>query len=372
MRPVTTATDGRSNTTSGRGPVLDVAVDDGWPTGGIGTFTQNVLGGLEELGHHLDRLHAGPLARLSPLTPLRPLTVSAGLNGGGDPRRIFFSPGFYPPARWAGPKVVTVHDLQYLDRAANPSLARTIYFRRVLLPLIARCDRILTVSTESRDAIYEQLGDHSPVVVVGNGVDDNFFTAGASPKQDLAPTQVRFRLTYVGNWMPHKRTDLLVRAVTRAARAVPIELSLPPSPPPEIRAIATAALDNPATDLTVSIRQPLSPADLAAHVADQDLLVLLSRCEGFGLTPLEAQAARTPALVADFGGAKRRLGPDGAHFVDLAADARDIAAVLTDLAPDQTRLSSTVPAGLRNAEGYRWRDVVHRVEGALVDLVRRP
>lgn len=129
--------------------------------------------------------------------------------------------------------------------------------------------------------------------------------------------------------------------------------------------MATAAIDNPATDLTVTIRHPLSAAGLADHVADRDLLVLLSRCEGFGLTPLEAQAARTPALVADFDGARRRLGDDGAHFVDLSADAEEIAWALVELASDRDRRRSTVEPGVRNAESHRWSDVIHRVEHAL-------
>ena len=353
------------------GPMMDarltIATDDVWPpAGGIATFAGEVLGGLERLGHRVSRLSTGPLARLAPLTPARPLSISAGLRR--HRHEIFYSPGFYPPLWWPGPRVVTVHDLQYLRRGPGHSAVRRHYFQRVLLPLIGACDLVLTVSTESRDELRSALGPSPPVEIVGEGVADEFFLAGKRATARERDRRQPLRLVYVGNWLPHKRADLVVAAAGVASRSTPLILSLPRSAPAPVERLIADLEADPSARIEIERRPRLDVAGLAAAVAGADLLLLLSRHEGFGLPPIEAQAARTPVLVADYGGARRRYGDHGAHYVDVDAGARDVAARIVELARHRDLRASTVEAGVANAETHRWSDVAQRVESAIAGL----
>ena len=347
-----------------------IATDDCWPDSGIGTFGEHVLAGLEARGHLLHRLHNEPVGPLARLTPLRPFIISTGLARSNT--ELFFTPGFYPPLLWRGKTAVTIHDLQYLDPEANHSTIRRFYFRFVLVPLIRRADVIITVSEESQDDLRLLLGPDANVVVVGDGVAEEYFEAGRQAKEltdahgedDSDP---RLRLTYVGNWLAHKRQGLMVDAAAEASKVIPIQLTIPDDAPPAIERMITAHRRNPATDINVIRRPKLHVASLAEHVADSDLLLLLSSHEGFGLTPIEAQAARTPVLVSRFRGAVSRFGHGGAHYVDLGADAEEIAARIIKLGDDQRLRRSTVSDGLANAETKRWTQVVDAVEKALLE-----
>ncbi len=353
---------------------LEIATDDCWPPSGIGTFAKQTIEGLERAGHQMTRLSACRLSKLSGFTPLRPAAISAGLLNRRD--LTFYSPGFYPPARWRGPTAVTVHDLQYLNPQANPSIARRRYFQRLVVPLLKRCDLIMTVSPESQDELAELLGPGHPVTVVGDGVDEIYFLEGKRSANVSAPedrteeesADVRFRLTYVGNWLTHKRADVLLAAAVEAGKHRPIELSMPDNPPRAIARQIERASGTVGSNLRLRLRPRLKTADLASHVASSDLLVLLSTHEGFGLTPLEAQAAKTPILVSEFRGARSRYGERGAHFLPVDAPVEAIAQKITDLADDSRLCRSTVEAGTANAESLRWPDVVARVERALTGI----
>ncbi len=346
-------------------PISDLSraalwVDDLWEESGIGTFGHHVLGGLEQLGHVVHRLSPS-VGAWQNLTPARPALLAAALRR--SDATTFFSPGFYPPIGWSGPKIVTVHDLQYLDPRVTPNAAKRLYFRRLLVPALARCDALLTVSAESAEALRAHVPGNPDITVVGEGIESAFFNA----RRDRAQGET-FRVIYVGNWLSHKRVDVIIRACAAAAVAGRrIELSLPGQPP---AAMATLLRETASATFGIHLRDRLGVADLAAEIASHDLLVLASRTEGFGLTPLEAQAAGVPVLVSDFAGARSRFGRDAAHYVDPLAEPAALARRITSLAHDEAELTSTIGAGLQNANRHQWTDVADRVSRVLARVAR--
>ncbi|HYO60798.1 MAG TPA: glycosyltransferase family 1 protein, partial [Actinomycetota bacterium] len=91
---------------------------------------------------------------------------------------------------------------------------------------------------------------------------------------------------------------------------------------------------------------------LPGLLAAAELFCYPSHYEGFGLPPLEAMAAGTPAIAGRYSAAPEVLG-DAAWLVD-PGDADAFAEALRTLATDTALRRSYVVAGKAHAAGYTW------------------
>jgi glycosyltransferase involved in cell wall biosynthesis len=91
---------------------------------------------------------------------------------------------------------------------------------------------------------------------------------------------------------------------------------------------------------------------LPGLLAAAELFCYPSLYEGFGLPPLEAMAAGTPAIVGRYSAASEVLG-DAAWLVD-PHDVDGFAEALRTLADDAALRRSYVVAGKAQAAGYAW------------------
>jgi glycosyltransferase involved in cell wall biosynthesis len=80
---------------------------------------------------------------------------------------------------------------------------------------------------------------------------------------------------------------------------------------------------------------PIADADRAAYYSLADVYVSPSLLEGLGLTPIEAQACGTPAIVTDASSGHEEVGDAG--IVVPARDARALAAAIRALLDDPAR-----------------------------------
>ncbi len=339
-----------------------LVVDDMWPVGGIKTHAEHVLRHLSQDGMPLMSLSSFGCCRLHSISPLRPLTST--VSAFSHRELGFYSPGYHPPLGWRGPRAVTVHDLQYLRYRSSDSSLRRAYFRAVTTRLLLECNVVLTVSGESKEEIDTLLNGAVPVEVVGGGVGPDFFAAGRRFCRSAARRSA-FRIISIGNWLPHKRIPELVQAARRASLRTPIELSLPPLVG-RGAAIGRGLAELASDTLAIEFREHVSDATLARCIAEADLLVFLSREEGLGLPPFEAQAVGTPVLVSDFRGSRDRYGVNGAHYLDADASQAELVSMLLLLMDSPELLHSTVQSGRDNVRDMTWKRVAERVQAALV------
>lgn len=333
-----------------RSPLAVDAADHG---GGIGTHAAGVLPHLAS-AFDLVELRPGGDAT-GPLVPLALAATTTSLKG-----IPFYSPGYLPPLWWRGPTVVTVHDLQYLDAAADPLRRR---YMQTLMHRLRRADRILTVSEESAEELSAHL-DPARITVVGNGVSDAFFAAFDRPR--ARPDDAPPRVVYVGSIMSYKRVDRLIEVIAEVTRLrdETVELSLPAEAVACYGELLTRAPKIQVVDRPAG----LSEETLAAEVADADLLVTLSVAEGFGLPPLEALAAGTRVCAVDLPGARRRYGTT-ATLIDPDAGIVETAHIVADiLDEDAATLAQRRLDGARHASSYRWSDVAERVRGVIEEV----
>ena len=274
--------------------------------------------------------------------------------------------------------VATIHDLiPLLFPLATPRALKTRLFpiyRRLMLEIGARADRIIAVSEASRADIVEHLNippdRHDTVKVIYNGVSPNFVPAPvADPLRD-DPTRPR-TLLYVGRSDPYKNLTLLIQAFAQARQTAPFPLTLkilgPPDPryPEAGQLVKELGLENAVLWAGYQTNSALVKA-----YQDADLVVLPSRYEGFGLPVVEAMACGTPMVCSDIPVLKE-IGGEAAFYTPLGSIpglAEGIMTVLTD-APLRRTL---IARGFEQARLFTWANAARQTIALYKDLAITP
>ena len=225
---------------------------------------------------------------------------------------------FFTPLWARGPRATFVHHVHAdMWRAVmSPGLARLgeVLEQRIAPPLYRR-STVMTPSPSSRDDIVRRLRlppEH--VVAVANGVDERFSPGGERSSTPMVLT--------VGRLVPHKRLDLLVRAVA-AARDQVSGLQLVVVGDGYERPALEAVLDELDATAWVHVLGRVSDDRLVDLYRQAWVVASASQSEGWGMTITEAAACGTPAVVTRIPG-----------HVDVVDDGRS--GLLVDAADDLT------------------------------------
>lgn len=172
--------------------------------------------------------------------------------------------------------------------------------------ILAACARAGTVITRS-ESLAHLLGaagvESGRLRPIHNGVDTGVFHGGdtVAARQRLGLAETQRWLLFVGNLLPVKDPDFLLRAFARIAAACPeARLALAGRGPLRSALEAQAA----ALGLAERVRflGPLDAAAVADWMRAADLLVMTSRNEGLPNVILEAQACGLPVVATRVGG----------------------------------------------------------------------
>jgi glycosyltransferase involved in cell wall biosynthesis len=350
--------------------------------GGIPKYLLRVVEGLVGAG---DQVELVANARRSPhqvhgapYVPLRfkgmPVWREAVLPGWLSVRRpdVFWAPGSRLPRLLPVPAVVTVHDLAPILFAGSKSVTESRLFDDVLPRSARQARRVIAVSeTTARDARSLWQLDAERIRVVPLGVDERF-TPGDVNAADAEVT-ARYGLTgawilAVGSLEPRKGIDLLVETA-RAARALgrPWRVVLVGRP-----AFGGEALAESARAAGCLVLDGVDDDDLVLLYRAAKLLVVPSLYEGFGLTPLEAMACGTPAVIAAGSGGLEEISGAAAVVVPERTPEAWLAAIEQALA-NRERL---VAPALAHAGRFTWERTVAATRDVLAeaaaDSPRRP
>lgn len=270
-------------------------------------------------------------------SPIAPLTLAV-LQRKVKPDATF-CPSFVPAFPSRGPLVMTIHDMTHLSRPADYSWLHRAYYRLLVLPVARRASAVITVSEFSKRQI-EEIGGVAHVSVVYPGIDHELFT----PDGPRHPRVGARSIVYAGGFKPHKRVDLLVRALPHIDD---VNLVLVGEPPPGLLELArTLGVDRRVVELG-----SISDDELAAAYRAGSVFVFPSALEGFGFPPLEAMACGTPAVVADGSSLSEVVDGGGLLFgTRVGEPAHQISRVLSDPAfADALRA-----AGLERSKKFTW------------------
>jgi len=274
--------------------------------------------------------------------------------------------------------VTTIHDLiPLLFPSATPQALKTRLFpiyRRLMLEIGARADRIIAVSEASRTDIVEHLNippdRHDSVKVIYNGVAPIFTPAlGVDARRD-DPSRPRTVL-YVGRSDPYKNLTLLVDAIAQARQKASFPLQLKILGPPDPRyPEAGHRVKELGLESAVSWAGYQTSTALVKAYQEADLVVLPSRYEGFGLPVVEAMACGTPMLCSDIPVLKE-IGGKAAFYTPLGNIpelANGILKVLTD-APLRCEM---VARGFEQARQFTWANAAKQTIALYKELASVP
>ena len=274
------------------------------------------------------------------------------------PTDIYHGPDFaLPPLSKKVRKVVTIHDLAFLEHPeyAVPSLAA--YLRKVVPEAIDASDVVATVSSEVNRTLIEHFQTpHEKLIVIPNGVAP-YFRRISDPLL-LNATRHKFALKHplvlgVGTLEPRKNHAGLIKAFYQAQRKKhgPTVLAIAGSP---------GWLYEETQNLVAELKLERKVRFLG-RVTDLELITLYSMAdvfafpsffEGFGIPPLEAMACGAPVITSNTSSLPEVAG-DAALLVD-PNDISALARAIQSLLEDEQLRSELVQKGYQQAKKYTW------------------
>lgn len=207
-----------------------------------------------------------------------------------------------PPAG-CGPRVVTVHDLNYLY---GRNAFSTWRHHRRTLALLRRTDQIVAISHYTAGDVKARLGWTGPLQVIHNGA-RSFMDAPRHPLPGWADADERPFLYHLSRMSPSKNPQ----AIIDLARAWPEMLFVLCGPPSDDAKRLRAHVKLP----NVQFHLGIDDAQKAWAYARCTGFLFPSLTEGFGLPPIEAMHFGKPVFLA------RRtclpeIGGDAADYFD--------------------------------------------------------
>jgi glycosyltransferase involved in cell wall biosynthesis len=247
-------------------------------------------------------------------------------------------------------RVVTLHDLIFRRLPATvPRLQR--WGTEALVPAaVRRADRVITVSSASRDDILAELRVAADRIdVVPNGVVSGGCGHARMARQRLA-LGTRSLVLSVATAVAHKNLPTLLEALAVMQRPRPVVAFAGHGTDAGELAARARALGVEDDIRLLGAVEPEALEDLYAAAA---ALVTVTQYEGFGLPVLEAMARGVPVACSDLP-ALREVAGEAALMFD-ASDPPAIANALGLILAGGPEIERRVASGYQRAAGFTWR-----------------
>jgi glycosyltransferase involved in cell wall biosynthesis len=216
-------------------------------------------------------------------------------------------------------------------------------------------ETVLCLSSEDRAFLVDDLGlATTRVHRIDNGLEPAFM--GLPP---VAADSTR-QLLFVGHWLPHKGTAILVNALEKlTARGIRATLTLAGTSSSESAILQSLP---PEWRATTEVIPRFAPDDLISLYRRHQVFVLPSAWEGIPLSMLEAMACGLCPIVSNVGGVPDVIKDGVTGRLVRALDADALADALAAALGDPEGARQLGRAAQEAAQGYTWRHVAEQVE----------
>ena len=282
----------------------------------------------------------------SPLDPLR-LTLALLLT---QKNSIFLTFGYSAPAIFVRKFIITIADINYIDRVDRSNFVKKLYFNIMVKRSVRHAMHVLTISEFSRQRIIEWASIPSTQVKnVSCGVSDSF----TQERRIWRPP-----FTYIllaGNRKPHKNEARAIEAFASANIPEETHLVLMGNASEGTRKLANMfGMAN-----RLKFLGHISTTELAAVYRGAICLVFPSLYEGFGLPVIEAMACGTPVITSNTTSLPEIAG-HGAILIDPLS-VNEIKQAIEDVFHKRVPLDILNETGFKQAQKYNWQDVANKV-----------
>ncbi len=281
------------------------------------------------------------------------------------PTDIYHGPDFVlPPLGRNVRKVVTIHDLAFLEHPEYAVPALAAYLKKVVPEAVKAADVVATVSHEVGRTLIKHF--HTPpekIAVVPIGVGEHF--RRITDPILLGATRHKFGLRHplvlaVGTLEPRKNHSGLIKAFYQAHQK---------KNGPAMLAIAGGqGWLYEETQRLVSELHLEKKVRFLGRVSDHELVTLYSMAdvfafpsffEGFGIPPIEAMACGTPIITSSTSSLPEVVG-DAALLVD-PHDTDALAQAINRLLEHEELREELRQKGYQRIQGYTWASSAHKM-----------
>lgn len=221
--------------------------------------------------------------------------------------------------------VFTGHDGTMLSGTERGRLRRTAFAY-----VARRADALVALSGAERRFLETVARGQVPVFTIPNGIPTTHYRLDGPVAAPAGAAGGAHQLFFVGQLLPLKGIDVLLRAVAQLRQSLPVTLSLAYQTDlleTELRALVnTLGLEG-----AVHFLGPLPPEDLARRYRGAACVVLPSRAESLPSVLIEALLCGTPVVSTTVGGIPELVGDHGELVApdDVGGLAQAIRRVLT-------------------------------------------
>lgn len=262
-----------------------------------------------------------------------------------------------PPLKGKARKVVTVHDLAFLEHpeTAVPSLAA--YLNKVVSEAVAAADAVAAISYATKQALITHYNvPPTKITIIPCGVGPQF--QRITDQILLEQTRHKFELQHpfifsVGTLEPRKNHLGLIKAFYEAQKSknAPAMLAIAGGKgwmyEETQRTVAELKLEN-----KVRFLGRVSESELITLYSLADIFAFPSFFEGFGIPPLEAMACGTPVITSNTSSLPEVAG--GAALLVDPHDIHAIAQAITEIMGNEPLQEDLRQKGYAQAQRYTW------------------
>ncbi len=268
--------------------------------------------------------------------------------------------------RVAFPLVSIVHHLRSSEQ--HPAGLLRLY-RRVERRYLSSLDGFIFNSQTTRGVVEGLLGRRLPGVVATPGGDR--FGLGLAEEQIRARLNQTdpLRILFVGNLMPRKGLDTLLRGLARLDGGWMLRVAGRDDVDPAYSARVKALPAQLNTSRQVEFLGRLDEETLRRELSSAHLLAVPSQYEGFGIVYLEGMAFGLPALASKAGAAGEIIRDGKTGWLAAPGDPEAIAACLRSvLAERDTLLRMSLAARQRFSDFPTWEQSAATIRAYLYSL----
>ena len=250
------------------------------------------------------------------------------------------------------PQVVVVHDL--IPLYFPESFPRQYHYFRYFVPAILKRARAVIADSENtkRDVVAFYGIESNRVRVVPGAYDRNRYRSGIEADMVKRKYRLDAYLLYVGNILPHKNLQRLLKAFALISKRFPHKLVIVGRKDPRYHLALEAEARALGLEEKVLFLDYVSPEVLPALYAGADVFILPSLYEGFGLPIVEAMACGIP-VIASCAGSLPEVTDDAAVMVD-PHDVQGMARAVEVVLGDPGMREAMRQRGLEQAERFNW------------------
>ena len=331
---------------------------------GIGTYIKNLIRYLPQFDseneyvifHYPEDADIVPrtgtnitlVADMSPKYSIRELVILP-LKMGQQRLHLFHAPHYtLPPVRPCH-GVVTIHDVIHLRFPEYLPHQAAYYYAKGMMWAAARsAKKVITVSECSKQDIMRYLGmPEEKIAVVYNGIDAPENISGVFEKSGSLEDRFgisRKYILYLGNFMPHKNLDTLVKAFSILKHEYHLAYCLVLAGKNEkIRQQLQTLITQEYLEEDVVLTGFVEPEWLSRLYAEAELFVYPSLYEGFGIQTLEAMAHHIPLAISNTAALSEIAGDAALRFDPRSA--KHMAETMYQLVSDQSLRKSLIARG---------------------------